>query len=257
MKTFFYQSGLDIFKMGPLFFLSGLKAKFRSNTIFDVDVPNIGKVCIRAGDSDFDSVRQVFRGEEYAIVIDDVRDRVWSEYERILAAGKTPVVIDAGANIGAASMWFAKQYPEAAVLAIEPDKDNAKIARRNAENSPNINVFEAAIGGEAGFVSVIREGQSWGVQTARADVGLRVVTIQEAAQTVPNGELFIVKVDIEGFEKDLFASNTEWIDQAFAIYLEPHDWLFPGKKTSRNFQKELAKRDFELFINRENLIFVR
>ena len=257
MKTFLYQSGLDIFKMGPLFFLSGLKAKMRSNSVLDVNVPDIGKVCIRAGDSDFESVRQVFRGEEYTIVIDDVRNRVRGEYERILAAGKTPVVIDAGANIGAASLWFAKQYPGATVLAVEPDEENAKIARRNAEKSANIKVFEAAIGGEAGFVSVIREGQSWGVQTARAEAGLRIMTVEEAARTVPDGELFIVKVDIEGFEKDLFAANTEWIDQAFAIYLEPHDWLFPGEKTSRNFQKELAKRDFELFINRENLIFVR
>lgn len=256
MKSFLYQSGLDIFKMGPKFFLSGLMAKVRSNSTFDVNVPGVGKVCVRAGDSDFESVRQVFRGEEYAIVIDEVRNRVRAEYDRILAAGKTPVVIDAGANIGAASIWFARQYPDAAVLAVEPDQDNAQVLRRNAANS-NIAVFEAAIGGEAGFVSVIREGQSWGVQTARAESGLQIVTIEDVSKTVPNGELFIVKVDIEGFEKDLFASNTGWIDQAFAIYLEPHDWLFPGKRTSRNFQEELAKRDFEVFINRENLIFVR
>ena len=57
--------------------------------------------------------------------------------------------------------------------------------------------------------------------------------------------------------RDLFAANTDWIDAAFVIYVEPHDWLLPGKRTSRSFQRELARRDFELLIRGENLIYVR
>jgi FkbM family methyltransferase len=256
MKNFLYQSVLDIVKMGPRFFFNGIRASWDSNSTFAVKVPGVGSLLVRAGDSDFESVRQVFRGGEYEIVIQQVNDRVRAEYDRILATGKKPVVIDAGANIGAASLWFAQQYPEAAVIAIEPDPDNVRILTSNSENR-GIAVLEAAIGGQPGFVSVVREGQSWGVQTARADSGLRIITVEDALSTVNNGELFIVKVDIEGFESDLFASNTNWIDQAFVIYVEPHDWLLPGRQTSRTFQRELAKREFEIFINRENLIFVR
>ncbi len=219
-------------------------------------VAGVGSVIVRAGDSDFESVRQVFRGEEYALVIREVADRVRSRYEEIVASGKRPVVVDAGANIGTASLWFRQQYPHAAVVAIEPDPQNAKILKRNAVGR-GITVMEAAIGSQTGFVSVLKSGHSWGVQTERAQSGVKVITVEDAVLSVPDGELFIAKVDIEGFESDLFASNTDWIDQAFVVYIEPHDWLFPGKRTSRMFQQELAKRDFELFINRENLVFVR
>ena len=256
MKMFLYQSTLDIVKMGPRFFLSGLRAARDSKSTFPVKVPGIGSVIVRAGQSDFESVRQVFRGEEYALVIREVADRVRSRYEEIVASGKRPVVVDAGANIGTASLWFSRQYPQAAIVAIEPDPHNAEILNRNAQGR-RITVIEAAIGGQNGFVSVLNNGQAWGVQTERAQSGVSVITVEDAVSAVPNGELFIVKVDIEGFESDLFASNTGWIDRAFLVYVEPHDWLFPGMRTSRTFQQELAKRDFELFINRENLIFVR
>lgn len=256
MKTFVYQSTLDIVKMGPRFFLSGLRAAHGSNATFPVKVAGVGSVFVRAGDSDFESVRQVFRGEEYGLVIQEVADRVRARYEEIVASGKRPVVVDAGANIGTASLWFSQQYSQAAVVAIEPDPQNATILRRNAQGR-GITVIEAAIGSQSGFVSVLTNGHSWGVRTERAPTGVKIVTVEDAVSSVPNGELFIVKVDIEGFESDLFASNTDWIDQAFLVYIEPHDWLFPGKRTSRMFQREMAGRDFEVFINRENLIFVR
>lgn len=256
MKNFVYQSGLDIVKMGPRFFFNGLRATHGSRSTFPVKVPGIGSILVRAGDSDFESVRQVFRGDEYALVIPQVANRVRARYDEIVASGKRPVIVDAGANISTASLWFNQKYPEAAIIAIEPDPSNVEVLKLNVQHR-GIHVIEAAIGGQRGFVSVLKDGQSWGVQTERAESGLQIITLEEAVNTVLDGELFIVKIDIEGFESDLFASNTNWIDSAFAIYVEPHDWLFPGKNTSQTFQRELAKRDFELFINRENLIFVR
>jgi FkbM family methyltransferase len=255
-KHFVYHSILDVVKMGPRFFFQGLRAGQRSSTLSQVDVPGLGPIFVRPGDSDFESVRQVFRSQEYAIVITDVADRVRDAYSRILAAGKLPVIIDAGANIGAASLWFTREYPEAIVVSIEPEPGNVEILRRNTQGR-DIQVLEAAIGSESGFVSVHNHGQSWGVQTTRSETGLSIVTVDDALNTITNGELFIVKVDIEGFESDLFESNTGWIDRSTAIYIEPHDWLFPGKRTSGAFQRELSKRNFELFINRENLVFVK
>ena len=83
-------------------------------------------------------------------------------------------------------------------------------------------------------------------------------TINEIVKRHGDGSaLFIVKIDIEGFESDLFASQTEWVDDAHVIVLEPHDWLLPGQATSRNFQIVLARHDFDILISGENLIYVR
>ena len=122
-------------------------------------------------------------------------------------------------------------------------------------------VLEAAIGSVPGFVELSHEGLhdnlSWGSQTVRVAQGVPIVTIDDAVSVVPNAELFIVKIDIEGFEHDLFRENVGWIDRATMIIVEPHDWLLPGRRTSKFLQKEMGQRDFDLFICDENLVYVR
>ncbi|EHR01403.1 FkbM family methyltransferase [Bradyrhizobium sp. WSM471] len=115
---------------------------------------------VRVGDSDIDTVRDVFGSHQYDIShsIPIVEDRVNRRYEEIIASGRTPVVVDAGANIGAASLWFKKQFPASIVVAVEPDPENFRILTKNAELTDKIIPVRAAIGAEAGFVHVL-EGE--------------------------------------------------------------------------------------------------
>src|SRR5579883_1485462 len=41
------------------------------------------------------------------------------------------VIVDAGANIGAASLYFATRFPEATILALEPEQSNFQLLRKN------------------------------------------------------------------------------------------------------------------------------
>lgn len=224
---------------------------------YKVEIPGFGSILIRRGDSDYYTLTQTFRRREYSI-IPPVQERIDNEYKTILKNGKTPVIIDAGANIGAATIWFRSIYPKSCVLAIEPDPENYRILNNNVIAYPSIKIIKAAVGSKPGFVSLITNKQSWAIQTARSDSGCAILTIPEAVKMVPNGVLLLVKIDIEGFEEDLFSENLEWINETFAIIIEPHDWLFPGKQISRNFQSALGTGDFEIFLNGgENLVYVR
>lgn len=60
-----------------------------------------------------------------------------------------------------------------------------------------------------------------------------------AAQAFP----FLVKVDIEGAEGDLFSGNTEWVARTPLVIVELHDWLLPKQKTSQPFLQCVAKLD--------------
>ena len=241
----------DLKKCGPSFAYAGVTSKLRAHA--RVPLPGGGQATVRGRDSDFGTLRQVFRDQEYAILSDTHRRRVEARYEAILAEGKTPVIIDAGANIGSAALWFRQQYPQACVVAIEPDPGNAAILRENAVEG--IIALEAAVGSEPGHVSVLPHARSWAIRTERADTGCPVVTVEQAARQVTTGSLFIVKVDIEGFESDLFGSNLAWLDDPVAVYLEPHDWMTPG--TSQSFQAAFGERDFDVLMRGENLIYVR
>lgn len=213
-----------------------------------------GELFFRPEDSDPDTLWQVFKSREYDLAPYPQGAVVRQTYEAALAEGKTPVIIDAGANIGAASVWFTTQFPQARVVAVEPDPANAGICRMNASGR-NVEVVEAAIGASPGTVSLEREGDSWGIRT-RPGGDIPVVTINELLGRYENPHLLIAKVDIEGFEKELFTGALEWLDLATAIFIEPHDWMLPGERTSRGFREAIGP-EFDLLIAGENLLFIR
>lgn len=245
----------DMEVLGIGFAFATIRSKL-TKSVFELALPD-GKMRVRGGDSDVATIRQVFRDNEYSLGSGHAANRLKHFYDEIRKSGKTPVIVDAGANIGAASRWFKWQFPDAVVVAIEPDSGNAAILKQNAQYVSGILVQEAAIGSEPGFVSLKQEDMSWGIQTERAETGCPIVTVSQAASLVENGELFLVKVDIEGFESDLFKGSLEWIDRAKAVFLEPHDWMLPGQGTSRTFQAAFGQRDFEIYLRGENILYLK
>jgi FkbM family methyltransferase len=222
----------------------------------------VGEFNLRPFDSDMNVLRQVFVKRDYDLSKFAQMDRLQQTYEAIISAGSIPIIIDAGANIGAASLWFSSLFPRAKIIAVEPDTRNAAICVSNCRKRANIEVVRAALGSSPGKVKLTRpfgDQVSWAIQTERCDdESVSVVTIDSVRDMYGNnGDLFLVKVDIEGFEKDLFASNTEWLSDVSVLIIELHDWMLPGQKSSLPFQKAIFSRDFEMLISSENLIFVK
>ncbi|SON56390.1 methyltransferase, FkbM family [Hartmannibacter diazotrophicus] len=247
----------DVFSLGPSFLKYYLSA-FSRNGVYKVSIKNFGDMYIRHDNSDIDVIRQVFRYREYDIKRPQfLRRRIEEKYKSIVDSGGTPIIVDAGANIGASSVWFAKTYPEAVIVAIEPDPENAKLLRINTERFPNCKVLEAAIGAESGFVSLIENKLGWAVQTERSETGIKIVTMNDAFEASGADTPFMVKIDIEGFEKDLFQSNLDWLNSIYILIVEPHDWMLPGQLSSSTLQKAIAAHDFELFLVGENIVYVK
>lgn len=217
----------------------------------------IGRIYFRPRNTDFEVIRQILILGEYDLDKFPQSGRVDQRYRDILASGERPVILDAGANIGIASVWFANRFPEAVLLAVEPDPRNAEIARMNTEHRPNVRVVEAAIGSTPGSVTLeVVSDKGWGTRTTLAEAGTPVMPVSDLIDLVERGKLLIAKIDIEGFESELFCQNTEWVDEAAAIIIEPHDWMLPGGGTSQAFQRALMGRQREILVSGENLIFV-
>jgi FkbM family methyltransferase len=223
----------------------------------EVEIADIGRVKLRPANSDLATIRQILADREYDIPVPAAEHAIRRRYDAIVAGGGVPVIVDAGANIGAASLWLRLRFPKAHLIAIEPDPDSFAVLQANLEGRSPAEAVQAAVGATPGFVEMVTYGDSWANQTERSDSGTRIMTINEAFDRVPNGVPLLAKVDIEGFESDLFSDNLEWLDRITALYLEPHDWRFPGERTSRSFQKALGERDFHLFVVGPNLAYVR
>src|SRR5437868_4978064 len=55
------------------------------------------------------------------------------------------VIIDLGANVGYASVLFANRFPQAKIIAVEPEDDNFIIAQKNVQSYKNISVIKGAV----------------------------------------------------------------------------------------------------------------
>jgi FkbM family methyltransferase len=250
----------DAVTFGPAILLRGILPQDATGAI-SINT-QFGEIHLRPSDSDMWILRAVFVWKQYDLNNFPQMHRILDVYRGILNAGKEPIIIDAGANIGASSIWFSLMFPDAKVIAVEPDPRNAAICRRNCKKLKNAVVEEAAIGSRPGRAITkrpIEDKLSWGIQTERREDGnVPLVTVDELVErSCNNGQLFLVKIDIEGFENDLFAYETGWLSEAEVIIIELHDWLLPNQYSSVRFQKAMLPLNFEVLISGENLIFVK
>lgn len=215
---------------------------------------NFGELFYRPADSDLMTLWQTLGAREYDLSRFAQYATVRAAYEGALASGRTPLIIDAGANIGGASVWFSTEFPRARVIAVEPDPANARLCRLNTQGR-NVEVVEAAIGATPGTVSLVAGEASWAVRTVPGG-GVPMITMAELLARAPGSEFLIAKIDIEGFEDELFAGDTAWVGLVTALIIEPHDWMLPGKGTSRSFRQAIGP-EFEMLLSGENLVFVR
>jgi FkbM family methyltransferase len=254
-----YRLASDTIVLGWKAALKGQRSKWGEGTL-QIAIPDAGEVTIRRRDTDYETLRQIFVEKRLAIGSSGsaVETAIVDRYRDILNSGQTPVIIDAGAYIGLAAIWYSRLYPDAVIISIEPDPANFKMLEANTAALQNVRGFYAAVGAKPGFVEVSREaGSSWASTTTRSETGfVQIVTISDVVRSVPGGVAFIAKIDIEGFEDDLFSENLSWLDDVCMVIVEPHDCLHPTKATSRSLQSAFGERSFGLFLHGENIIYV-
>ena len=167
---------------------------------------------------------------------------------------KTPLIIDCGANIGLASIWYAQKFPAAKIIAVEPEPENFRILTMNAASYPNIVPIQGGISDRETRLSLAnRDDAPWAWETTEADSGqIMSFTIPSLLETLPSAILMIVKIDIEGSEVELFRSNVDWVAQTPVIVFEAHDGLFNWRGTFHAVVSILTKQPRDYLQNGEN-----
>jgi FkbM family methyltransferase len=179
----------------------------------------------------------------------EVYGKIFAEREyRFKAIRQPKVIVDAGANIGLASVFFANAFPEATIIAIEPEETNFTLLKKNVAAYPRIIPVQAALWYENALINLIDPGintewNKWGFQTQKAGEGnenkvchqIQGMTVDKIMRDQGIDFIDVLKVDIEGAEKEVFADASHWIDKVGALIIELHENWKPG--CSRNFYK--------------------
>ncbi len=148
--------------------------------------------------------------------------------------GKTPYCVDAGANIGIATLFIKWLYPEAYVLAIEPDPATVELLRKNVERNKltNVTVFHGAIGDQPGklilYVHPTIQGSLKMSTYARKGmtVAVQVPAERLSALLLKAGwtHIDLAKIDIEGAEWQVLRDLKEsgWLGKVEQYVIEYH-----------------------------------
>ena len=165
----------------------------------------------RTNKADLDIFREVFMQEVYRLP------------ERLRPAG---VLVDLGANIGMASVWYSRRYGIDRVVAVEPVPANVAILRKNlAANSVANEIVRATVGprrGEVSFSTDQRPGEGHIVESGTSDFTVEMVTMDDVLADVTR-PVALLKMDIEGGEGPLINEGSPlWLRDVQIIAAELH-----------------------------------
>jgi len=69
-----------------------------------------------------------------------------------------------------------------------------------------------------------------------------MISISDIKKLYPESIPFIAKIDIEGFEHELFSKKTDWIKDFYPITLEIHDWMMTKNLLVKTFSVSILKK---------------
>ena len=146
------------------------------------------------------------------------------------------VIIDAGANIGCATLYFAHRFPNARIFSIEPNPVTFELLERNVSCLNRVQTIEAALWFEDSEIEIVDESvHHLAVQVQKAShspeksrvAGITVAHIMALADCT---SVDLLKLDIEGAEDDVFERAGEWLGAVKCIVIEFHEQIRPGSE---------------------------
>ncbi|HLH83376.1 MAG TPA: FkbM family methyltransferase [Trebonia sp.] len=226
-RVFRYIGAFGLFR-GPLLCLLSAVWPPARGKLCKAAVPGSDiKVFLRLGSSDISVFNGIFRWHEYG----------WD------LPRQPRTIIDGGAYIGLSAIYFTMRYPGVRVIAVEASERNFELLVRNTSAFPNIEPVHAALWPQPGTLTLTDPGTGlWGLQVrdaaeaasaapdiaGRPDGSVRAITIADIIRDHGLARVDLLKVDIEGAEKELFSAPEPWLAQVDAICIELHDWFKAG-----------------------------
>lgn len=150
-------------------------------------------------------------------------------YAHLLGTTAAPsTIVDLGANIGLATRWLAHAFPSARILAVEPEPGNAQVLLLNAAPCSNrVQVRQVAVADKRGTALISTSSGEHGFSIVGSVAGsgsveVPVVTMQDLLDDAGFEIVDILKCDIEGAERLVFADCSPWIDRVRVLEIECH-----------------------------------
>jgi FkbM family methyltransferase len=138
-----------------------------------------------------------------------------------------PYIIDCGANIGLSIIYFKQLYPEAEIIAFEPDRNVFNALQHNIEvfNLKKTELINKACWSEETVLEFYSEGADSGRITVNLD-SLNVAEVETVVlRNYLNRKVDFLKMDIEGAENEVLQNSKESLVNVKRIFVEFHSFV--------------------------------
>lgn len=137
-----------------------------------------------------------------------------------------PLIVDAGANIGLATIYFKCLFPRSHVISIEPHPATARYLRANliAADFPDVDIVERALAGSSGGRWLAGDGVVAALSDQPGEDAVPVETVSLHSLIPGSQDIDILKLDIEGAELEVLRSIAADLSQIDQIIAEIHVW---------------------------------
>lgn len=169
-------------------------------------------VTLRPHDADLGILHEIFARHSYRIP------------ESLLPPESVTTIVDAGANIGLASLYLADRYRQARIIAVEPHPGNAQLMRANTAGIGRIVPVQAAVtpaGTAKVFIATTGRASHFQTTSRAAGVAARGLTLQQLMAEHGIGQIDLLKIDVEGAEAAIFA-QADFLERTGVIAAELH-----------------------------------
>jgi FkbM family methyltransferase len=150
-------------------------------------------------------------------------------YPRIPFVRDVEVVMDIGANVGAAAVVFSFSYPDATIFAFEPGSGPYGLLRANTDARPNVHAHNFGLYSSNVQVPLYRGTYDSVMSSVAKSEGTReeseLITLRSVREWLDESSIAkidILKIDTEGCEVPILEALSDLLPRVKVIYLEYH-----------------------------------
>jgi FkbM family methyltransferase len=173
---------------------------------------------------------------------------------RFRTGARNPLIIDCGANIGLAVLYWKQLYESARVIAFEPDPVVFEVLSWNCQQFglSNVRLINKAVSNQVGEALFYAEGADAGhlvfdkVNGGRPAVPVATVRLSDFL----DDEIDLLKIDIEGAETVVLRDCEDLLHRVKHVFVEYHSFLGQEQRLDEIFSI-LKKNGFRIHIKSE------